>query len=54
MRPYLRKNPSQKRAGGVAPGLGLDFKPQWRGWGPGWWSREEISPKESEDKPGVV
>jgi hypothetical protein len=28
MRPYLQKNPSQKRAGGVAQGVGLKFKPQ--------------------------
>jgi hypothetical protein len=24
-----QKNPSQKRAGGVAPGVGLEFKPQY-------------------------
>jgi hypothetical protein len=29
MRPYLKKNPSQKRAGGVAQGKGLEFKPQY-------------------------
>jgi hypothetical protein len=29
MRPYLQKNPSQKRAGGVAQGVGLKFKPQF-------------------------
>jgi hypothetical protein len=28
MRPYLEKNPSQKRAGGVTPGEGPEFKPQ--------------------------
>jgi hypothetical protein len=28
MRPYLKKNPSQERAGGVAQGVGPDFKPQ--------------------------
>jgi hypothetical protein len=27
VRPYLKKNPSQKRAGGVAQGVGLEFKP---------------------------
>jgi hypothetical protein len=25
MRPYLKKNPSQKRAGGVAHGVGPEF-----------------------------
>jgi hypothetical protein len=29
MRPYLRKNPSQKRAGGVAQVVGPEFKPQY-------------------------
>jgi hypothetical protein len=29
MRPYLKKNPSQKRAGGVAQGEGLEFKPPY-------------------------
>jgi hypothetical protein len=29
MRPYLEKNPSQKRAGGVAQGVGPEFKPQY-------------------------
>jgi hypothetical protein len=30
MRPYLKKNPSQKRAGGVAQGAGPEFhKPQY-------------------------
>jgi hypothetical protein len=28
MRPYLEKNPSQKRAGGVALGVGPQFKSQ--------------------------
>jgi hypothetical protein len=28
--PVLKKNPSQKRAGGVAQGLGPEFKPQYR------------------------
>jgi hypothetical protein len=28
-RPYLEKNPSQKRAGGVAQGVGPEFKPQY-------------------------
>jgi hypothetical protein len=28
-RPYLEKNPSQKRAGGVAQGEGTKFKPQY-------------------------
>jgi hypothetical protein len=27
-RSYLEKNPSQKRAGGVAQGVGPEFKPQ--------------------------
>jgi hypothetical protein len=27
MRLYLKKNPSQKRAGGVAQGIGPEFKP---------------------------
>jgi hypothetical protein len=30
MRPYLKKNPSQKRTGGVAERVGLEFKPQYR------------------------
>jgi hypothetical protein len=29
MRPYLEKNPSQKRAGGVAQGVGPEFKPYY-------------------------
>jgi hypothetical protein len=29
LRPYLEKKPSQKRAGGVAGGVGLEFKPQY-------------------------
>jgi hypothetical protein len=29
VRPYLEKSPSQKRAGGVAQGLGPEFKPQY-------------------------
>jgi hypothetical protein len=29
MRSYLEKNPSQKTAGGVAQGEGLEFKPQY-------------------------
>jgi transposase len=28
-RPYLEKNPSQKRAGGVAQDVGLESKPQY-------------------------
>jgi hypothetical protein len=28
MRPYLEKNPSQKRASGVAQGVGPEFKSQ--------------------------
>jgi hypothetical protein len=32
MRPYLEKNPTQERAGGVAQGVGPEFKPQYRGW----------------------
>jgi hypothetical protein len=28
-RPYLEKNPSQQRAGGVAQGVGPEFKPQF-------------------------
>jgi hypothetical protein len=28
VRPYLEKNPSQERAGGVAQGVGPEFKPQ--------------------------
>jgi hypothetical protein len=27
--PYLKKNPLQKRAGGVAQGVGPEFKPQY-------------------------
>jgi hypothetical protein len=27
--PILKKNPSQKRAGGVAQGVGPEFKPQY-------------------------
>jgi hypothetical protein len=31
MKPYLKKtHHKQKRAGGVAQGIGLDFKPQYR------------------------
>jgi hypothetical protein len=29
MRPSLKKTPSQERAGGVAQGLGPEFKPQY-------------------------
>jgi hypothetical protein len=29
VRPYLEKNPSQKRAGRVAQGAGPEFKPQY-------------------------
>jgi hypothetical protein len=29
MRPYLEKNPSQNRVGGVAQGKGPEFKPQY-------------------------
>jgi hypothetical protein len=29
MRPYLRKNPSQKMADGVAQGVGSAFRPQY-------------------------
>jgi hypothetical protein len=29
MRPYLEKNPSQKRAGGMAQGVVPEFKPQY-------------------------
>jgi hypothetical protein len=29
MRPYLEKNLSQKRAGGVVQGIGPEFKPQY-------------------------
>jgi hypothetical protein len=29
MRPYLKKKPSQKRAGGVAEGVCPEFKPQY-------------------------
>jgi hypothetical protein len=28
MKTYIEKKPSQKRAGGVAHGIGLEFKPQ--------------------------
>jgi hypothetical protein len=28
MRPYLEKNPTQKRADGVTQGIGPEFKPQ--------------------------
>jgi hypothetical protein len=31
MKPYLEKNPPQKRAGGVSQGVGPEFKPQY--WG---------------------
>jgi hypothetical protein len=30
MRPYFEKNPSQKRAGGEAQGVGPKVKPQYR------------------------
>jgi hypothetical protein len=30
VKPYLEKNPSQKRAGGVAQGIGPEFKPQYQ------------------------
>jgi hypothetical protein len=29
VRPFLEKNSSQKRTGGVAQGVGLEFKPQY-------------------------
>jgi hypothetical protein len=29
MRPYFKKNLSQKKAGGVAQGVGPEFKPQY-------------------------
>jgi hypothetical protein len=29
MRPYLKKNPSQKKAGGVDPDVGPEFKLQY-------------------------
>jgi hypothetical protein len=29
MRPYLKKYPSRKRTGGVAQGVGPEFKPQY-------------------------
>jgi hypothetical protein len=29
MRTYLKENPSQKRAGGMAQGVGPEFKPQY-------------------------
>jgi hypothetical protein len=29
MRPYLKKTPTQKRAGGVAQGVSPEFKPQY-------------------------
>jgi hypothetical protein len=29
-RPYLKKNPSQKKADGEAQGVGPEFKPQYR------------------------
>jgi hypothetical protein len=29
-RPYLKKNPSQKRAGGMAQGVGPEFKSQYQ------------------------
>jgi hypothetical protein len=28
-RPYLEKNPTQKSAGGMAQGVGPEFKPQY-------------------------
>jgi hypothetical protein len=28
-KPYLKRNPSRKRAGGVAQGVGPEFKPQY-------------------------
>jgi hypothetical protein len=36
VRPYLKKNPSQKRASGVAQDVGPEFKPQY-------WKRKESS-----------
>jgi hypothetical protein len=30
VRPYLKKNSSQKRAGGVAQGVDPEFKPQYQ------------------------
>jgi hypothetical protein len=30
MRPYLEKNPSQKKGLGVAQGVGPEFKPQYQ------------------------
>jgi hypothetical protein len=30
MRHFLKKNPSQKRVGGVAQDIGPEFKPQYR------------------------
>jgi hypothetical protein len=29
MKPYIKTNPSQKRTGGVAQGIGPEFKPQY-------------------------
>jgi hypothetical protein len=29
VRPYLAKNPSQKKADGVTQGIGTEFKPQY-------------------------
>jgi hypothetical protein len=29
VRPYLKKNPSQKMTGGVAQGVGPEFSPQY-------------------------
>jgi hypothetical protein len=29
VKPYLKKNPSQKKAGGVGPCVGPEFKPQY-------------------------
>jgi hypothetical protein len=29
MRPCLKENPSQNRAGGMPQGVGLEFKPQY-------------------------
>jgi hypothetical protein len=39
MRPDLEKNPSQKRAGGVAQKVGPKFKPQYR-------KKKKIKPQE--------
>jgi hypothetical protein len=45
VRPYLEKNPSLKRAGGVAQGVGPEFKPQYlkkkKKWS--WWHTPVIN-----------